>query len=65
MDPVNRLLTDLGILLYYVIKKHLKYLVAAVGMKEDEVDEVVLVGGTTRIPRVKSQLRYYHVLCMY
>lgn len=28
-----------------------------VGMKEEEVDEVVLVGGTTRIPRIKWQLR--------
>ena len=26
-------------------------------MREEEVDEVVLVGGTTRIPRVKRQLR--------
>ena len=27
------------------------------GMKPEEVDEIVLVGGTTRIPLVKSQLR--------
>ena len=27
-------------------------------MKENEVDEIVLVGGTTRIPKIKEQLRY-------
>lgn len=28
-------------------------------MSPDDVDEVVLVGGTTRIPRVKQQLREF------
>jgi molecular chaperone DnaK (HSP70) len=27
-------------------------------MKERDVDEIVLVGGTTRIPKIKEQLRY-------
>jgi hypothetical protein len=29
-----------------------------VEMSRDTIDEVVLVGGTTRIPKVKQQLRY-------
>ena len=28
-------------------------------MKKEDVDEVVLVGGTTRVPRVKQLLREY------
>lgn len=32
-------------------------LLADLGMSKDDIDEIVLVGGTTRIPKVKSQLR--------
>ena len=35
------------------------------GMKEEEVDEVVLVGGTTRIPLIKQQLRYIFLNIIY
>lgn len=36
-------------------------------MSVSDIDEVVLVGGTTRIPRVKQQLRYgtVHALMIY
>ena len=34
-------------------------LLVDLGMKEEEVDEVVLVGGTTRIPKVKAQLKSF------
>ena len=31
----------------------------SVGMSKDDIDEIVLVGGTTRIPLVKQQLREF------
>ena len=35
----------------------LLYLVSMIEMTKDNIDEIVLVGGTTRIPKVKQQLR--------
>ena len=31
-------------------------------MSRDNIDEIVLVGGTTRIPHVKQQLRYISIV---
>jgi hypothetical protein len=51
MLPVSRLLTDLG----WSPPSSSSELVS--GMAKGDIDEVVLVGGTTRIPFVKDQLR--------
>ena len=34
-------------------------LLTELGMERNDIDEVVLVGGTTRIPEVKARLREY------
>lgn len=47
------------------------FIIYGIEMTRDNIDEIVLVGGTTRIPKVKQQLRYtflcvlslYSVLC--
>lgn len=61
MAPVHRLLNDLGCLsfgficgVFYICNTVIH---SISGMKEEEIDEIVLVGGSTRIPRIKSQLR--------
>ncbi len=32
-------------------------------MTPDDIDEIVLVGGTTRIPKIKQDLRYVFTSC--
>ena len=34
-------------------------------MSRDNIDEIVLVGGTTRIPHVKQQLRYISIVIIH
>ena len=61
MLPVTRLLSELGELLgpYPSISiPPSSHNFILTGMSTKDVDEVVLVGGTTRIPLVKQQLRY-------
>ena len=38
--------------------RHTLHFAYDTGMTKDDIDEVVLVGGTTRIPKVKNMLRY-------
>ena len=33
------------------------------GLKPEQIDEVVLVGGSTRIPKVRRLVRIYSVAC--
>jgi hypothetical protein len=53
MLPVSRLLTDLG----WSPPSSSSSSELVSGMAKGDIDEVVLVGGTTRIPFVKDQLR--------
>ena len=75
MAPVHRLLNDLGenktlyitaisIFIAQINTIYCSSCVILLGMSVADIDEVVLVGGTTRIPRVKQQLRYIPRICL-